>query len=63
MPGVGDVINGIDGYYKGDTYEIGFGFLFLSEEVFIHTEDRKYHVHVSMYKLVLDHFIMPTSNC
>lgn len=22
MPGVGDVINGIDGYYKGDTYEI-----------------------------------------
>jgi hypothetical protein len=44
VPGVGDVINGIDGYYKGDTYEIGFGFLFLSEEVFIHTEDRKYHV-------------------
>jgi hypothetical protein len=44
VPGVGDVINVKYGYYKGGTYEIGFGFLFLSEEVFIHTEDRKYHV-------------------
>jgi hypothetical protein len=45
VPGVGDVINVAYGYYKGGTYEIGFGlFLFLSEKVFIHTEDRKYHV-------------------
>ena len=59
MPGVGDVINGIDGYYKGDTYEIGF----VRGSCTFTMEDRKYHVHVSMYKLVLDHFIMPNSNC
>ena len=56
MLGVGDVINGIDGYYNGDTYEIGFARGSC-------TYSRSITYTSSMYKLVLDHFIMPHSNC